>query len=131
MYAVEMRGITKQFGDHKVLKGVDLTVAPGEFIAIVGRSGCGKSTLARLLIGLTPADSGTVSFNGQPLDFADAALTDDVLPYNNYPIEVEVGQVFAVEMVRSDTGSSEWFYYRSDGTTWNGLPTTVGFDPEA
>ena len=49
--------------------------------------------------------------------FADAALTDDVLPYNNYPIEVEVGQVFAVEMVRSDTGSSEWFYYRSDGTT--------------
>ena len=64
-------------------------------------------------------------------DFADAMLTDDVLPYNNYPIEVEVGQVFAVEMVRSDTGASEWFYYRSDGTTWNGLPTTVGFDPEA
>ena len=68
---------------------------------------------------------------GAYADFADAALTDDVLPYNNYPIEVEVGQVFAVEMVRSDTGSSEWFYYRSDGTTWNGLPTTVGFDPEA
>ena len=64
-------------------------------------------------------------------DFADAMLTDDVLPYNNYPIEVEVGQVFAIEMIRSDTGASEWFYYRSDGTTWNGLPTTVGFDPEA
>ena len=58
-------------------------------------------------------------------------LTDDVLPYNNYPIEVEVGQVFAVEMVRSDTVASEWLYYLSDGTTWNGRPTTVGFDPEA
>lgn len=68
---------------------------------------------------------------GAYADFADAALTDDVLPYNNYPIEVEVGQVFAIEMVCSDTGASEWFYYRSDGTTWNGLPTTVGFDPEA
>lgn len=64
-------------------------------------------------------------------DFADAALTGDVLPYNNYPGEVETGQVFAIEMIRSDTGASEWFYYRSDGTTWNGLPTTVGFDPEA
>lgn len=68
---------------------------------------------------------------GAYADFADAALTGDVLPYNNYPGEVETGQVFAIEMIRSDTGASEWFYYRSDGTTWNGLPTTVGFDPEA
>ncbi|WP_334126382.1 ATP-binding cassette domain-containing protein, partial [Phascolarctobacterium faecium] len=49
-------------------------VAPGECLGLAGASGCGKSTLARLLMGLTPADSGTVSFNGQPLDFADAAL---------------------------------------------------------
>ena len=68
---------------------------------------------------------------GAYADFADAALTGDVLPYNNYPGEIETGQVFAIEMIRSDTGASEWFYYRSDGTTWNGLPTTVGFDPEA
>ena len=53
-----LRGITKQFGDHKVLKGVDLTVAPGEFIAIVGRSGCGKSTLLRIISQLDAPTSG-------------------------------------------------------------------------
>lgn len=62
-------------------------------------------------------------------DFADAALTDDVLPNDNYPITVEPGQVFVIRAVRT-TGESDWLYYRCDGTTWNDRPTTVGFDPE-
>lgn len=65
------------FSEHNALPAVcnvSFTVAPGECLGLAGASGCGKSTLARLLMGLTPADSGTVSFNGQPLDFADAAL---------------------------------------------------------
>lgn len=65
------------FSEHNALPAVcnvSFSVAPGECLGLAGTSGCGKSTLARLLMGLTPADSGTVSFNGQPLDFADAAL---------------------------------------------------------
>ena len=67
-------GITKQFGDHKVLKGVDLTVAPGEFIAIVGRSGCGKSTLLRIISQLDAPTSGTVEIDGQQVKAADTPV---------------------------------------------------------
>lgn len=63
-------------------------------------------------------------------DFADAALIDDVLPYNNYPVKVEVGQAFAVELIRKSDGGSEWMYYRADGDEWQGMPVTVGFAPE-
>ena len=65
------------FSEHNALPAVcnvSFSVAPGECLGLAGASGCGKSTLARLLMGLTPADSGTVSFNGQPLDFADATF---------------------------------------------------------
>lgn len=70
------------FSEHNALPAVcnvSFSVAPGECLGLAGASGCGKSTLARLLMGLTPADSGTVSFNGQPLDFADAALRKKLL----------------------------------------------------
>ena len=69
-----LHGITKQFGDHKVLKGVDLTVAPGEFIAIVGRSGCGKSTLLRIISQLDSPTSGTVEIDGQQIKAADTPV---------------------------------------------------------
>ena len=69
-----LHGITKQFGDHKVLKGVDLTVAPGEFLAIVGRSGCGKSTLLRIISQLDSPTSGTVEIDGQQVKAADTPV---------------------------------------------------------
>jgi NitT/TauT family transport system ATP-binding protein len=55
------RGVGKRFPDGTVaLAGVDLSVAPGEFVSILGPSGCGKSTLLRVAAGLTPASDGTV-----------------------------------------------------------------------
>ncbi|TSH97176.1 dipeptide ABC transporter ATP-binding protein [Verticiella sediminum] len=54
-------------GRKRVLQGVDLSIAPGEFIGVVGESGSGKSTLARLLMGLEAPSEGSVSLNGQPL----------------------------------------------------------------
>jgi sulfonate transport system ATP-binding protein len=61
---LKLRGIAKAYGDRQVLKDINLHIAPGEFVAIVGRSGCGKSTLLRLLAQLEPAGTGTVTADG-------------------------------------------------------------------
>ncbi len=50
--AVRIRGLHRSFGEHRVLDDLDLDIAPGEFVAILGRSGSGKSTLLRALAGL-------------------------------------------------------------------------------
>ena len=61
---IEYRGVHKSF-DLPVLKGVDLTVATGETVAIVGPSGCGKSVLLKTTIGLVDPDSGDVFIDGE------------------------------------------------------------------
>ena len=65
---VELRSVRKSFGDNVVLKGVDLAIAPGEAIVIAGPSGSGKSTMLRCINGLEEIDSGSVTFDGEPVD---------------------------------------------------------------
>lgn len=62
---IEYKGICKSFGDNKVLRGVDLAVAPGESLVILGGSGSGKSVMLKLTIGLLEADGGSISVEGQ------------------------------------------------------------------
>jgi sulfonate transport system ATP-binding protein len=62
--AVSLRGVTKVFGQHPVLSGIDLEIPAGQFVAIVGRSGCGKSTLLRLVAGLDKPTSGQLEIDG-------------------------------------------------------------------
>ena len=65
--AVRLQGVVKRFSNRDVLQNLDLDIAPGSFVAIVGRSGGGKSTLLRLIAGLETADAGVVSIDGTPL----------------------------------------------------------------
>jgi len=65
MPVVALRKVSKKFGKHVVLDNVDLEVAKGEVVAIVGRSGSGKSTLLRCINGLEFIDSGEIAVNGR------------------------------------------------------------------
>jgi polar amino acid transport system ATP-binding protein len=64
---VQVRNLRKRFGDLVVLDGVDLDLAAGEHVAIIGRSGSGKSTLLRLLMTLEQPDAGTIRIDGDYL----------------------------------------------------------------
>jgi sulfonate transport system ATP-binding protein len=62
--AASVRGLTRRFGDRAVLDGLDLDIAPGEFVAMIGRSGTGKSTLLRALAGLDRGVTGSLEVPG-------------------------------------------------------------------
>ena len=88
--AVRLSGVDKRFGSVPVLSGLDLEIAPGEFVAVVGRSGSGKSTLLRLILGLEAPTSGTVQAPPAPemrLMFQEPRL----LPWARVMANVEVG----------------------------------------
>jgi ABC-2 type transport system ATP-binding protein len=64
MSAIRVQGLEKSFKDLKVLRGVDLDVAPGNIFALLGSNGAGKTTVVRILSTLLKADGGTASVNG-------------------------------------------------------------------
>ncbi len=66
--ALTARAVSKRYGQRSVLHQAQLQIAPGEFVAIVGRSGCGKSTLLRLVAGLEQASEGSLQIDGQGVD---------------------------------------------------------------
>lgn len=72
--AVELRDVTFSHGDAAVLDGIDVELAPGEMVALVGATGAGKSTLCDLVAGLVEPTGGTVSIGGVDLRNLDAAV---------------------------------------------------------
>ncbi|WP_018261052.1 ATP-binding cassette domain-containing protein [Methylobacterium sp. WSM2598] len=69
--AVGLRGLAKSFDGRPVLRGLDLAIPAGQFVAVVGRSGCGKSTLLRLVLGLEAPSAGEVTLEAGPREGRD------------------------------------------------------------
>lgn len=65
---VEARGVTKDFGTVQAVKGVDLSIAPGELFGLIGHNGAGKSTLFKMMLGLIPITAGEIRIDGEPVN---------------------------------------------------------------
>jgi len=74
---LELAGVRKSFGERLLFSGVNLSMAAGEYVAILGDSGAGKSTLLNVIAGLEPADAGSIRFDGRELN----GLGDDELTH--------------------------------------------------
>jgi len=102
--AIELRDVTKRFltpgGQvYTAIHDINLSVAPGEFVAIVGPTGCGKSTTLGLISGLEPASEGSVQVMGEPVQGIDPRIgyvfqSDAVFPWKNVLNNVATGPQF-------------------------------------
>jgi ATP-binding cassette subfamily B protein len=110
--SLELAGVSVQAAGHSILREINLTVAPGEHLAIVGKSGAGKSSLVGLLLGWHRPAEGQVLIDGQPLDgnrlvrlrretawvdptiqLWNRSLLDNLLYAQGEPASAEIGQV--------------------------------------
>ncbi|RAP75124.1 ATP-binding cassette domain-containing protein [Paenibacillus montanisoli] len=118
---IDVHGAVVGFGDLAVLRRLELSIPPGQFLAVVGRSGCGKSTLLRLLAGLEQAAEGSVALGGAAASglrpdvrvmFQDARLLPWKTVLDNVRIGVPGGDrakaLAALELVGLADRAKEW-----------------------
>jgi multiple sugar transport system ATP-binding protein len=86
MGSLTLRQVEKSFGSVKVLHGIDLEVADGEFVIFVGPSGCGKSTLLRIIGGLEDSSGGEVLIDGQRVDAVPPAKRGIAMVFQTYAL---------------------------------------------
>ena len=86
MATLDITGLRKIFGPVEVLRRIDLSLADGEFLVIVGASGCGKSTLLRLVAGLETPTEGQISLGGQEITNRDPSDRDIAMVFQNYAL---------------------------------------------
>ncbi|MEE2996684.1 MAG: ABC transporter ATP-binding protein [Pseudomonadota bacterium] len=86
MSVIRLSGITKNFGQTPVLRGIDLDIADGEFLTLVGASGCGKSTLLRIIAGLEDQTDGDVKILGESVNNVRASRRDLAMVFQSYAL---------------------------------------------
>ncbi|MCJ7995461.1 ABC transporter ATP-binding protein [Rhizobium cremeum] len=121
---VSIDSVTMSFGAYVAVQDVNLSVADGEFLAIVGPTGCGKSTILNAIAGLLKPSSGTVSIDGQPVrgvqnDIGYLFQQDALLPWKTALENVELGPMF------KGVGAAE---RREQSMTWLAKVGLKGFE---
>lgn len=86
MAQVQIRDVRKSYGNVEVLRGIDVEVENGEFVALVGPSGCGKSTLLRMIAGLEGISGGEVRIGGRVVNDIPPKQRDVAMVFQNYAL---------------------------------------------
>jgi ABC-type sugar transport system ATPase subunit len=84
--AIELVEVTKHYGKSEAVRGIDLAIAPGEFIALLGPSGCGKSTLLKLIAGLEELTDGEIYVGGQLANYLKPSARNVAMVFQNYAL---------------------------------------------
>jgi len=124
-FAIDVRGLTKAYGDRTVVAGLDLQVRAGEVYALLGPNGAGKSTTIACLLGLASADAGTIRLAGSDLPTADAAVAHAAYIAENVALYDRLTGIENVEFYMRLHGR------RPDRKTIERLLTKAGLAPDA
>lgn len=119
MAEVSIKGLRKVFGDVQILRGINLTIADGEFVSLVGPSGCGKSTLLRIIAGLEEESEGCVSIDNKPVTGIRASDRNLSMVFQSYALypHLSVAENIAVPLKMRTLN------------TWQRLPLAGRFIP--
>src|ERR1700749_1687122 len=106
MSFLQLQGVEKQFGEVKTIKGVDLSIARGQFTVFVGPSGCGKSTLLRLIAGLETLSAGSINLDGRDITRLPSAQRDLAMVFQSYALyphmTVAENMSFSLRLAKAD-----------------------------
>jgi multiple sugar transport system ATP-binding protein len=106
MSFLQLKGVEKVFGSHRVIKGIDLVIEKGEFVVFVGPSGCGKSTLLRMIAGLTEVDGGSMHLDGRDITTLPSSKRDLAMVFQSYALyphmSVYDNMSFALRLANED-----------------------------
>ncbi len=83
---IELKNITKRFGDYVAVDNINLAVNPAEFVCLLGPSGCGKTTTLRMIAGLETPDKGNIIFNGKDVKDTKVYQRNTGMVFQNYAL---------------------------------------------
>jgi multiple sugar transport system ATP-binding protein len=119
MKAIQFRGVEKSYGAAKIIKSVDIEIAPGEFAVLVGPSGCGKSTLLRMLAGLETISGGEIMIGGRKVNDMLPKDRDIAMVFQNYALyphmTVAENMGFSLRLSRADKNEARLKVERAAG----------------
>jgi len=120
---VELQHVTKSFGGIHAVKGIDLTIDPGEIVGLVGENGAGKSTIIKLLSGVYPPDQGSIKIAGRDMRFASPR---DALDAGITTIQQELTGFDHLSIAENLLMGEAWPRRRWGGVDWAALYAEAG-----